>query len=84
MFLKVFLHIFLRKALNILFIYLLVPQETIPYLQFLSGPLRHAGKWVVQKHRAKINETSAFLVLLFPVCSFPASVVPEIFQAYNG
>lgn len=64
--------------------YLLVPLEIPPYLQFLSGPLRHAGKRGVRMHGAKVSETSAFLVLLLPVCSFPASVVPEIFQAYNG
>lgn len=74
----------LKKSVVYLFIYLLVPQESIPYLQFHSGPFRHAGKWVVRMHRAKVNETSAFLVLLLPVCSFLASAVPEIFQAYNG
>lgn len=64
--------------------YLLVAQESPPYLQFLSGPLRHAGKRGVRKQGAKVRETSAFPLLLLPECSFPASVVPEIFQAYNG
>lgn len=81
------LPISLKTALDIWFFLkncILVPQESPCYLQFLSGPLRHAGKWGVRMQGAKVSETSAFPVLLLPVCSFPASVVPEIFQAYNG